>query len=192
MGPASIIKPGGSPEPLRPPASGPSTTSSSSTALTETHVTTQEDHPCPAPVVVDDDDDDDDDHDLHISLPRPQPERQDDGPLGLWEPSITNVIPYEEVTRKVMDFLFVEVVERIDVGLVHQAGLAGAQLEIEAKLGQLVDKNTNDRLRLPILTESIFNKDHPSWRTTFRSSMTEVGSSFPPSGTRALSPKDRT
>ncbi|KAI9885437.1 MAG: hypothetical protein M1823_002743 [Watsoniomyces obsoletus] len=104
-----------------------------------------------------------------VALPQGQPSLTDEGPLGPWEPSITNVIPYEEITRKIMDFLFMEVVERKDVGV----NTGAAQLEIEAKLGQLIDKNTNERIRLPVLTECIFNKDHPSWRTAFRSSMTE-------------------
>lgn len=111
-----------------------------------------------------------------VALPQPQPPVLDNGPLGPWEPSITNVIPYEEITRIIMDFLFIEVVERKDVGA-NAAGadlVQGAHLEVEAKLGQLIDKNTNDRVRLPITTECVFNKEDPSWRTTFRSSMTEV------------------
>lgn len=110
-----------------------------------------------------------------VTLPQGQPALMDDGPLGPWEPSITNVIPSEEITRKIMDFLFLEVVERKDV---DDGPIPGVQLEIEAKLGQLIDKNTNERVRLPVLTECIFNKDHPSWRTSFRSSMTEVSLSL--------------
>ena len=104
---------------------------------------------------------------------RPPPSLADDydNPLGPWEPSITNTIPFEEVTRAIMDFLFVEVVDRMDVGVTPSAP---GQLEIEAKLGQLIDRNTNERVRLPVQTECIFNKDHPSWHTAFRSSMTEV------------------
>ena len=129
-----------------------------------------------------------------VALPRPQPVLMDDGPLGPWEPSITNVIPYEEVTRVVMDFLFMEVVERNDIG-VNAAGvepLQGAQLEIEAKLGHLVDKNTNERVRIPILTECVFNKDDPSWRTSFQSSMTEVSRSDSFVHTPALLARQRT
>ncbi len=112
-----------------------------------------------------------------VSLPLAQPALLDVGPLGPWEPSITNVIPHEEITKAVMDFLFLEVVERTDfkIGAAGAlSGLGGAQLEIEAKLGQLIDRNTNERLRLPVSTECIFNKDDPNWRTAFRSSMTEV------------------
>ncbi|KAI9834642.1 MAG: mRNA-capping enzyme subunit beta [Phylliscum demangeonii] len=110
-----------------------------------------------------------------LALPLAQPRLADDGPLGPWEPSITNIIPYEEVTRAVMDFLFMEVVERRDVGAGPTGASAshGAHLEIEAKLGHLIDKNTNERVRLPISTECVFNQKDGSWRTAFRSSMTE-------------------
>ena len=102
----------------------------------------------------------------------PQAAVADDGPHGPWEPTFTftNTILSEEITRVVMDFLFFEVVQRKDV----DAGSSGAQLEIEAKLGQLIDKETNERLRIPVLTECVFGKDDPSHRTVFRSSMTEV------------------
>ncbi|KAI9843971.1 MAG: mRNA-capping enzyme subunit beta [Sclerophora amabilis] len=111
-----------------------------------------------------------------VAIPQSQPLFVDDGPLGRWEPSITNLTPYEEITRVVADFLFMQVVERGDVGAATAGSIPGqgGQLEIEAKLGQLIDKNTNDRLRLPIMTESILNNDDPSMRTMFKSSMTEA------------------
>ena len=99
-----------------------------------------------------------------------------EAPLGPWEPTFNNIIPSDEITRTIMDFLFVQVVSRKDVSAGPAGGLPGtaAQVEIEAKLGQLVDKNTNDRIRIPSLTECVFNKEDPSYRTTFKSSMTEV------------------
>ena len=90
------------------------------------------------------------------------------------EPSILNTIPYEEVTRLVSDFLFTEVVLRDDVGAGPTGGNQGAVLEIEAKLGQLIDKNTNDRLRLPVMSECIISKGDPNLRHSFKSSMTQV------------------
>ena len=105
-----------------------------------------------------------------------QPQLGDRGPLGPWEPSFLNVITYDEVTRRISDFLFQEVVLRDDVG----AGPAGntpgpdAVLEIEAKIGHLIDKNTNDRLRLPVMTECVLDKRDPNLRIQFQSSMTEV------------------
>ena len=104
-----------------------------------------------------------------VSLPVPQPDFGDEKPLGPWEKSITNVTPYEEVTRLIANFIFREVVTREDVGSV-----LGATLEIEAKLGQIIDKNTNDRLKLPVLSECVLSKGDPNLRTNFKSSMTEV------------------
>lgn len=98
------------------------------------------------------------------------------GPLGPWEPTILNEIPSEEVTRIISDFLYTEVVMRDGVGVAPAGGgkLEGAVLEIEAKVGQIIDKNTDERLRLPVMTECVLDKSEPSVRTIFRSSMTEV------------------
>lgn len=108
-----------------------------------------------------------------ILLPKAQPTFENDGPLGPWEPSILNIVPAEELTREISNFLFAEVVSRDDVG-------SGAVIEIEAKLGQLIDKNTNDRLRLPVATECILSKTDPNLRISFKSSMTEVSDCIPP------------
>ena len=100
------------------------------------------------------------------------------GPLGPWEPTIINVLPHEEISRVISDFLFQEVVNREDVGAGPAGGGPGqgAVLEIEAKIGQLIDKNTNDRLRLPVMTECVLSKSDPNLRVNFKSSMTEVRS----------------
>lgn len=99
------------------------------------------------------------------------------GPLGPWEPSITGLIPHEEITKLICDFLFQQVVMRKDIGAAPAGAAAtgqGAILEVEAKLGQLVDKNRGERLRLPVMTECIINRDDPNIRTSFESSMTLV------------------
>ncbi|KAL1881017.1 hypothetical protein Plec18167_003558 [Paecilomyces lecythidis] len=101
--------------------------------------------------------------------PEPSP-----GLLGPWEPSITGLIPHEEITKLICDFLFQQVVIRKDVGAGPAGGAAtgqGAILEVEAKLGQLIDRNRGERLRLPVLTECILSKDDPGIRTSFESSM---------------------
>jgi len=59
------------------------------------------------------------------------------------EPSITNILPSEELTRFISDFIFVNL---------NEEGLDN--LEIEAKLGRIIDVNTNDRIRLPVQTET--------------------------------------
>ena len=111
-----------------------------------------------------------------VQMPASQPLPQGRGLLGPWEPSILNIIPYEEITRAVSDFLFTEVVLRNDVGVVSNHGVhsSDAVLEIEAKIGQIIDRNTNDRLRIPVMSECVLCSKDPSIRTTFKSSMTEV------------------
>ena len=97
--------------------------------------------------------------------------------LGPWEPSIAGYIPHEEITKIICDFLFQHVVMRNDVAAAPAGSSApgqGAIIEVEGKLGHLIDMERGDRLRLPILTESILNKDNPRFRTSFESSMTLV------------------
>ena len=106
-----------------------------------------------------------------------------DNPLGPWEPTITNVIPSEELTKLICDFLFQQVVMRKDIGAGPAGGMAvgsGAILEVEAKLGRLIDKSRGERLRLPILSETVISKDDPNLRLAFESSMSQV-ISFPSS-----------
>ncbi|KAL8935854.1 MAG: hypothetical protein Q9211_004482 [Gyalolechia sp. 1 TL-2023] len=104
-----------------------------------------------------------------------QPELDPAGMLGEWEPSIINVIPAEELTREIMNYLYGTVVPMNGV-LFGPAGgnppSRGAVVEIEAKIGQIIDKNTNDRLRLPVMTECLLSRTDPNLRTAFRSSMT--------------------
>ncbi|KAL9008568.1 MAG: hypothetical protein Q9173_006319 [Seirophora scorigena] len=95
--------------------------------------------------------------------------------LGDWEPTITNVIPAEELTREIMNYLFQSVVQMNGVAFGPAGGSApgrGAVVEIEAKIGQIIDKTTNDRLRLPVMTECMLSRTDPNLRTAFRSSMT--------------------
>ncbi|PGH10300.1 hypothetical protein GX51_00057 [Blastomyces parvus] len=106
--------------------------------------------------------------------PRPPPVDQTATSLGPWEPSITGMIPHEEVTKLICDFLFQQVVMRRDIGAGPAGGSAvgqGAVLEVEAKLGMLVDRNRGERVRVPALTECILAKDDPSIRVGFESSM---------------------
>ena len=96
-------------------------------------------------------------------------------PLGTWEPSIINVIPYEEVTKAISDFLFSQVVLQDHVGVVSAKGVHtdAAVFEIEAKIGKIIDQNTGSRLDIPVATECVLRKDS-KLRTNFESSMTEV------------------
>lgn len=87
--------------------------------------------------------------------------------LGPWEPSISDTTPVNDLTKVVADFFFLQVVNRNDWGELQSRGV---QVEIEAKLGQLIDKETNQRYWLPVASECVLA---PSNRVSFRSSMTE-------------------
>jgi hypothetical protein len=88
--------------------------------------------------------------------------------LGPWEESILGSKPNEMMTKLVADFLYTNVVSRSDLG---ELGSRGVEIEIEAKLGQLIDRETNDRFYLPVDSECILKSNS---RVSFRSSMTEV------------------
>lgn len=98
------------------------------------------------------------------------------GPLGPWEYTVTDTQPADEVTRIMADFLFPNVVLNNDVGVAPAGGGRGlgAVLEIEAKIGRLIDRNTNDRLQLPVMNECVISHADPNLRIAFESSMTEV------------------
>lgn len=115
------------------------------------------------------------------------------GLLGHWEESFTNTIPSDEYIRQLSDFLYKEVVGRLDVDVGPTGGgsAAGAVIEVEAKIGQLIDKNTNTRLRLPVMTECVLNKNDPGLRVNFKSSMTEVRLTLASLTQRLLIPSNR-
>ncbi|KAL8857951.1 MAG: hypothetical protein Q9178_005570 [Gyalolechia marmorata] len=87
------------------------------------------------------------------------------GGLGPWEPTITGVIPAEELTREIMDYIIQTVAPMKSPVL--------DMIEIEAKIGHIIDKDTDVRIRLPGRTEVMVDHTNPSLRTAFRSSMTE-------------------
>ncbi|CAG8909432.1 unnamed protein product [Penicillium egyptiacum] len=106
---------------------------------------------------------------------RPPSNPQAVGSLGPWEPSITGFIPHEEITKTLCDFLFQHVVMRNDVNARPAGSAAAGQgtiIEIEAKLGHIIDLDSRDRIHLPILTESVLNRENARIRTSFESKMT--------------------
>ncbi|KAJ5543311.1 hypothetical protein N7535_005739 [Penicillium sp. DV-2018c] len=109
------------------------------------------------------------------SLIPPSSNSQTIGSLGPWEPSITGYIPHEEITKILCDFLFQHVVLRNDVNVASAGSAAAGQgtiVEIEAKLGHIIDLDSRDRIQLPILTESVINRENGRFRTSFESNMT--------------------
>ncbi|KAK0102678.1 mRNA-capping enzyme subunit beta [Cadophora gregata] len=87
--------------------------------------------------------------------------------LGKWEESITGIKPAQGMTKEVADFLFLNVVSRSDLG---ELASRGVEIEIEAKLGHIVDKETNERYRIPVKSECVLMENS---RVGFQSSMTE-------------------
>ncbi|KAJ5244209.1 hypothetical protein N7489_004305 [Penicillium chrysogenum] len=106
---------------------------------------------------------------------RPPSNSEAVGSLGPWEPSITGFIPHEELTKTLCDFLFQHVVMRNDVNAGPAGSAAAGQgtiIEIEAKLGHIIEMDSRDRIHLPILTESVLNRENARVRTSFESKMT--------------------
>lgn len=66
------------------------------------------------------------------------------------------------------DFLFIHVINNQDMQEITSRGI---QFEIEAKLGTLIDKDTNQRVDRFVTTECILDDNG---RVAFKSSMTEV------------------
>lgn len=88
--------------------------------------------------------------------------------LGPWEPCITGVKPFEEMSKTIADFLFIHVITGKDLQEITSRGI---QFEVEAKLGTLIDKDTNHRVDRAVESECVLGE---SSRVAFRSSMTEV------------------
>lgn len=89
--------------------------------------------------------------------------------LGPWEPTIANLKPLDEINKAVADFLFINVVSNPDGAEIASLGIA---YEIEAKLGKIIDRDTNERVSPMVMTECVL---HDRGRFGFQSSMTEVG-----------------
>lgn len=105
------------------------------------------------------------------SQPPPKPAPAEPNPrdlLGPWEASITGTKPLEEIPKQVTDFLFINVVTHDDIQEITSRNI---KFEIEAKLGTLIDKDTNQRVNRDLTTECLLAD---SGRIAFKSSMTEV------------------
>ncbi|KAH8816567.1 putative mRNA capping nucleoside-triphosphatase [Xylogone sp. PMI_703] len=87
--------------------------------------------------------------------------------LGQWEPSILGTRPTDAMTKLLADWIYLKVVSRADIG---ELSSRGVEVEIEAKLGQLIDSDTNQRYHVPVQSECILAE---TGRVRFVSSMTE-------------------
>lgn len=86
---------------------------------------------------------------------------------NVWERSITNFVPYEDLTRSMCDWIYSVIGEAAPPP-------GGAVFEIEAKLGCIYDEHANHRLSLPVDTETWFSRDRYRGKTSFQSSMNMV------------------
>ncbi|KAK5195259.1 hypothetical protein LTR92_005389 [Exophiala xenobiotica] len=84
-----------------------------------------------------------------------------------WEPSITNVTPHEDLTRRMCDWIYSVIGEAAPPP-------GGAMFEIEAKLGCIFDEHASHRLTLPVETETWFSRDRYRGKTSFQSSMNMI------------------
>ncbi|KAK7518855.1 mRNA capping enzyme beta chain [Phyllosticta citriasiana] len=110
---------------------------------------------------------------LSYALPKPAPVPE----FSELEPSLTNIAPYDEITRQVCDFLWNNVVMREDLHGNNPFGANhGVKLEVEGKLGVLVSKETNDRVSYPIASQAVLAV--PPERLAFRSFMSEQQHKF--------------
>ncbi|KAJ4388252.1 mRNA-capping enzyme subunit beta [Neurospora sp. IMI 360204] len=100
----------------------------------------------------------------------PPPEAQAKwGPLGPWEPTLTGDVPQDTMAKVMADFFFHYIVLNENMGEIQSRGI---QFEIEAKFGELIDRNTNQRIELGVLSPTILKED--DYVYPFRSIMTEA------------------
>jgi mRNA capping enzyme, beta chain len=90
-----------------------------------------------------------------------------------WEPSIMGNTPYEELTRYICDMIYNTIGNA-------EPPTDGAVFEIEAKLGEIHNIEEGRRVRLPVMTETIFDKTQFGAPTRFESSMNVVSYTPPP------------
>ncbi|RMD39358.1 hypothetical protein DV735_g5775, partial [Chaetothyriales sp. CBS 134920] len=91
----------------------------------------------------------------------PPPASQSDA--SKWEESIINKIPHEDLIKHICDWIYLQ------IG--HRQPPPGAVFEIEAKIGNIIDVRDQSRIRLPILSEAIFEREAYWNPTKFESTM---------------------
>jgi len=97
------------------------------------------------------------------------------GLSGAWEPVMNDTIPHDEIIRRIANFLFINVVSKDAFATSQAGGLPSANgvLEIEAKIGTLIDRSTGTRVHLPIMNEAVLQG---GFDVAFESTMSEVRS----------------
>lgn len=89
-----------------------------------------------------------------------------------WKP-FNDTFPHEELSREIANFLFMHVVSNDAFDTINAGGSPSPNgaLEIEAKLGTLIDRSSNMRVNLPVRTETVLADGYD---VAFESTMTEV------------------
>ncbi|KAF2148755.1 mRNA triphosphatase CET1 [Myriangium duriaei CBS 260.36] len=91
--------------------------------------------------------------------------------LGIpWELSMTETLPADRLIHEIANFLYITMMTNPEIGA---GDPRNGSLEIEAKIGTLVDKNSNDRLNLPVATPCLLEEGFSKSRVRFESFMTE-------------------
>lgn len=86
-----------------------------------------------------------------------------------WEKSMDGKVPITSLVKQVMDWLYVSLENNSDIGLNPRQGA----IEIEAKIGTLIDKQTGDRMQLPVTSATVLNPRFDD-RFQFESQMLEA------------------
>ena len=92
--------------------------------------------------------------------------------LGKWEKTFHWNTPYPDTLKVVQDWLYLELDKLEDVGMDPKEGT----IEIEAKIGTLLQENSDERVNLPIASMAVIRPDM-NGRCHFESQMTLVRSS---------------
>lgn len=79
-------------------------------------------------------------------------------------PTISNLVPYEDLTRKVTEWLYSH--------LFQMEAQDRQNIEVEIKMGQICAKANERRIQLPIVTETILRSDYARTDTFFQSQLT--------------------
>lgn len=83
---------------------------------------------------------------------------------------MTETLPADRLLHQIATFLYITMLSKPDLGA---GDPRNGSLEIEAKVGTLVDKGTDQRLNLPVTTPCVLNEGFSRTHLRFESFMTE-------------------
>lgn len=83
--------------------------------------------------------------------------------------SLTNTLPYEDLTRRVTSWLYAQLNDINEKNSKHLQFI-----EVEIKLGEIMDKKTDRRLNMPVETETMLNLEFSRSDTRFKASVDDA------------------